>query len=392
MPSHENQYWIAKQELTNLIRQLQAMQYVVLGPQVDGDAIVLGPVEDIQDLPRGVVNTQQPGKYRLGHNAGGNYFEFNVGPQSWKQFLFPPTATIANAKLSDKGWEFSLPNDPQPKFACLGVRACELAALAIQDRVFLGGEYVDPLYKQRRQSLFLIAVNCSVAAETCFCTSMNSGPKCTSGFDLALTELDEGFVIEIGSQAGSNVLQQLESRTATAKQGQQALRMQQRAAEQITKHMQSAGIRDLLMNNLEHPHWDEVASRCLSCANCTMVCPTCFCSSVKDVADLSGEQVARQREWDSCFNLAFSYTAGGTVRNDRRSRFRQWLTHKLATWHDQFDSSGCVGCGRCITWCPVGIDLTEEVEALRQAPLSNRKLPIAEPSKTVCVVSREAKP
>jgi ferredoxin len=99
-----------------------------------------------------------------------------------------------------------------------------------------------------------------------------------------------------------------------------------------------------------------------------MVCPTCFCASVQETTDLSGEQVDRRRQWDSCFNFDFSYLNGGVVRDQVRSRYRQWLTHKLATWWDQFGLSGCVGCGRCITWCPVGIDLTQEVAALREQP------------------------
>jgi ferredoxin len=137
------------------------------------------------------------------------------------------------------------------------------------------------------------------------------------------------------------------------------------AVDQITRRLDTEGIRDLLLSNLEHPRWSEVASRCLSCTNCTMVCPTCFCSSVKEVADLQGDHVQRRRQWDSCFNADFSYMNGGLVRNQISSRYRQWLTHKLASWIDQFDTSGCVGCGRCITWCPVGIDLTEEVAAIR---------------------------
>lgn len=121
-----------------------------------------------------------------------------------------------------------------------------------------------------------------------------------------------------------------------------------------------------------------------------MVCPTCFCSSVHDVADLSGDNVERIRQWDSCFNLDFSYTKGGTVRDNTRSRYRQWLTHKLASWQDQFDSLGCVGCGRCITWCPVGIDLTEEVQAIRVKPTSKRTLSTpVEPAIATCVVKDE---
>ena len=120
--------------------------------------------------------------------------------------------------------------------------------------------------------------------------------------------------------------------------------------------------RKLLLRNLEHPRWDEVAARCLTCANCTMVCPTCFCTTVEDVH--RPRRATRRARAPLGFLLHawnFPTLHGGSVRGSAKSRYRQWMTHKLATWIDQFGTSGCVGCGRCITWCPVGIDITEEV-------------------------------
>jgi ferredoxin len=194
---------------------------------------------------------------------------------------------------------------------------------------------------------------------------MKTGPRVSDGFDLALTELPSGFVVEIGSDLGAEIVAELPTQDVEDETLGQAAAARQQAVDQITRRMDTEGIRDLLLGNLEHPRWEEVATRCLSCTNCTMVCPTCFCSSVNEVTDLQGDHVERQRQWDSCFNFDFSYMNGGVVRNQIRSRYRQWLTHKLASWIDQFGTSGCVGCGRCITWCPVGIDLTEEVAAIR---------------------------
>ena len=282
-----------------------------------------------------------------------------------------------------------VPEESPPKYAFLGVRACELKSIGIQDRVLIEGAYVDQVYRERRASVFLIAVQCTQAASTCFCTSMDTGPRSTSGFDLALTEIDDGFEVESASEQGSAVLNKLDHQPATLTQTRLAAAQRKRAVDQIRRRMDTDGIRDLLMNNLEHPRWDRVAERCLSCANCTMVCPTCFCSTVAEVTDLQGEHVERERTWDSCFNQDFSYIAGGPVRNNTRSRYRQWLTHKLASWHDQFDSSGCVGCGRCIAWCPVGIDLTEEVALIRSEPNDKRTLPVIQPSEAkVCRVPR----
>jgi formate hydrogenlyase subunit 6/NADH:ubiquinone oxidoreductase subunit I len=132
------------------------------------------------------------------------------------------------------------------------------------------------------------------------------------------------------------------------------------------RSLDTVGLKDLLYSSADSPVWDDVAQRCLACGNCTAVCPTCFCTTVEDVSDLTGDHVQRDRVWDSCFNADFSYLHGGSVRESTRSRYRQWMTHKLGSWHDQFGMSGCVGCGRCVTWCPAAIDITEEAAALRR--------------------------
>jgi ferredoxin len=194
--------------------------------------------------------------------------------------------------------------------------------------------------------------------------------------------MNRHFVVEIGSEKGAElmskvewapaVLQEVEESRVVSKQLEE--RMNARAKEASPapdvpreRFLDTTDIHNLLLNNLEHPRWAEVAERCLACANCTLVCPTCFCASVEEVSDLSGDNVRRERAWDSCFTMEHSYTNTGTVRKTTASRYRQWLTHKLATWIDQFGTSGCVGCGRCITWCPVAIDLTEEVAAIRDS-------------------------
>jgi formate hydrogenlyase subunit 6/NADH:ubiquinone oxidoreductase subunit I len=354
-------------QFDRLFQVLHSRGYEIIGPTIDQEAIVYDRLTSIDDLPRGWTDIQEPGKYRLQARDDEALFGYNVGPQSWKKNLFPPVSTLSVAELTDDGWQFNENDDPPPKYAFLGVRACELAALEIQDKVFVGGPYVDPQYQNRRTQALVIAVNCTQAASTCFCTSMNTGPRCRQGFDLALTELENGFLVEVATAAGEDILQELESEQVSDAQEAEAAAAQQRAVDQIEREFDTTDIRDLLLSNLEHPQWNDVAERCLSCTNCTMVCPTCFCSSVEEVSDLSGEHVERQRVWDSCFNVDFSYMNGGLVRNNVRSRYRQWLTHKLASWIDQFGTSGCVGCGRCITWCPVGIDLTEEVTAIRKS-------------------------
>jgi ferredoxin len=363
---HDAARFLAKRDFQQLLDVLVARGYRVIGPRVAEGAIIYDDIARVDELPQGWTDDQAPGHYRLERRSDEAWFGFAVGPHSWKRYLFPPQAIVARAEAAARGWTFADVADDSMPLAFIGVRACELAAIAVQDRVFLESAYVDPIYQARRRSAFIIAVNCSEPASTCFCTSMDTGPTCRAGFDLALTELDDGFEVSVGSDAGAELLAALPERAATDEERQLAAASRVAAAQKITKRMETKEIRDLLLSNLDHARWDDVAERCLSCTNCTMVCPTCFCTSVDDVPDLDAQRVDRERKWDSCFNFEFSHVVGGSVRNTIRSRYRQWLTHKLASWIDQFGTSGCVGCGRCITWCPVGIDLTEEVAAIRE--------------------------
>jgi len=362
---------LAVDALAALMRELEDRGYRVVGPTVRDQAIVYDDIASLADLPQGWTDEQDGGRYRLVRRGDDALFGYAVGPQSWKKFLYPPVLRLWETAYQGERVSVVPAEPPAERFAFIGVRACELHAIAIQDRVLLGGPHVDPHYHARREGAFIVAVNCSVAGGTCFCVSMKTGPKAEAGFDLALTEVVvEGtrlFVAEAGSDSGRDVLSRLPRRPATAEELAAAETAVSRAAAAMGRQMRSDDLRELLMRNLEHPQWDDVAERCLTCGNCTMVCPTCFCTSVEDSSDLAGGGASRTRRWDSCFTLDFSYIHGGSVRASARSRYRQWMTHKLATWIDQFGSSGCVGCGRCITWCPVGIDITQEVRAIREA-------------------------
>jgi ferredoxin len=357
-----------KPDLQGLLDHLRADGYRVIGPTVSQAAVVYAEVGSVGDLPIGWTDDQEAGRYRIKQTGSGNYFDYVVGPHSLKNYLFPPRCTVLESVRANDTWRMRTPEPPPERLAFLGLRACDLHALAVQDRVFLGGPFVDSHYQARREDLFLVAVNCARSAATCFCASMDTGPAVTSGYDLVLTELPGHFALEVGTEPGGRVLADLKWRPCRTAEVAEARQVPRRAAQQQRRRLDPGGVHDLLLHNLEHARWDEVAARCLSCGNCTMVCPTCFCSSIREVSDLGGERVQRERLWDSCFNDEHSYMNSGTIRKSTKARYRQWLTHKLATWIDQFGTSGCVGCGRCITWCPVGIDLTEEVAAIRGGP------------------------
>jgi sulfhydrogenase subunit beta (sulfur reductase) len=361
---------VEREHLEQLLQALVSRGYEVVGPTLREGAIVYDHLTSTEDLPAGWTDEQSGGTYRLQRRQDQSLFGYAVGPHSWKKFLFPPLQRLWQAARNGKGLRILPAEEPAtPNYAFFGVRACELSAIAIQDKVYLEGQFVDPGYKARSENLFVVAVNCAQAGGTCFCASMNTGPKAASGFDLALTELLQNgrhcFLVEVGSLLGAEVLAAVPHQPATDADQQQAARLLDHTTHHMGRQLDTLGIKELLYRNYEHPRWDDVAERCLTCANCTIVCPTCFCTTVEDVTDLTGEHAERWRRWDSCFTVDFSYIHGGSVRASPRSRYRQWMTHKLATWIDQFGVSGCVGCGRCITWCPVGIDITVEADAIR---------------------------
>jgi ferredoxin len=353
--------------LDDLLRALAAHGFRSIGPRVRDGAIVYDDIESSADLPIGWTDEQEAGRYRLERRDDEARFGYAVGPHSWKQFLLPARIQLWRARKRDDSFVVEQDEPDGTPLALIGVRACELHGIAVQDKVLLGGTYADHDYAARRKDAFIVAVNCFEPAATCFCTSMETGPKAEAGYDLALTEILDGehrLLVEVGTPRGAEVLAEVPTRPAEPADLQAAGAAIDGAAERMGRHVDTTDIRDMLAGNLEHDRWNEVASRCLTCGNCTLVCPTCFCTTVEDHTDLAGN-AERTREWDSCFSVDYSHIHGGSIRPSGRSRYRQWLTHKFGTWYDQFGSSGCVGCGRCIAWCPVGIDVTEELAAIR---------------------------
>jgi sulfhydrogenase subunit beta (sulfur reductase) len=362
---------LSRAGLDETLLALAERGYRVVGPTVRDQAIIYDDIATTEDLPVGWTDEHEGGHYRLHRRADAALFGYVVGPHSWMRFLHPPVQRLWRAERTEGGLEIRPEPGPDRPFAFIGVRPCDIQAIAVQDRVFLEGSYVDPHYRARREGAFILAVNCGQAGGTCFCVSMSTGPKAERGFDLALTELDPDgdhrFLIEIGSERGAQLLAEVPHRDASEQDRATARAVVERTAASMGREMPDVDMQDLLMRNLEHPRWNDVAGRCLTCGNCTMVCPTCFCTNTEEDLDLTGETAGRTRKWTSCYTLDFSYIHGGAVRSTAKSRYRQWMTHKLATWYDQFGTSGCVGCGRCITWCPVGIDITEEVRAIRDS-------------------------
>jgi ferredoxin len=351
-------------DFQRLLDAVQARGYRITGPTVRDGAVVWETIRQVSELPIGWRDHQEPGRYRLEQTGSHQIFGVVHGPQSLKPFAFRPREPLLQIERTQGGFA-ARPILPQAeKVAVVGARACDLAGLAIQDRIFLAGTYPDTYYGARRDGLFVIAVNCTRALPTCFCSSMDAGPRAKTGFDLALTEVEDQFVVEAGSEAGSELLSNLALSPAPHDAIGEATRRVDACARSQVRRLDCTRLPQALYDAHEHPRWDDVAARCLACTNCTMVCPTCFCHAVEETPDLTGGQTEHARLWDSCFTQEHGYIHGKNIRPTLKDRYRMWLTHKLASWMDQFGMSGCVGCGRCITWCPVGIDLTEELPAL----------------------------
>ena len=376
--------------LQTLLDVLVTSGYEVLAPNVVDGVVAIRPTTSVDQLPWGWSDDQQPGAYRLRRVERDERFGYAVGAQSWKPLLHRPrvqTLSITQkprvgAASGDEADEVRVDvvrNDPH-KRAFLGVRPCELAAIGRHDTVLRDGEHPDREYGAARSGTLIIAVDCTRPAATCFCASMGTGPLVTEdspAHDLRITEIvarpDQGdapirYRLAAASAAGRLVVDAVRAqnpgRPADAGDEADVADAADTAVASMVRHVTTDGLPEMMLESYAATRWESIAERCLACGNCTSVCPTCFCTKLLDVTDLSGAGAERWREWDTCYSSEFSRLGGDVVRTSVSSRYRQWLVHKLGTWHDQFGESGCVGCGRCITWCPVGIDLTEELPLL----------------------------
>jgi len=375
--------FLEPEHFDDVIQILRRRGYRTIGPTRRDGAIVYDEIESAKDLPVGWTDEQSPGRYRVRPRGDHALFAYASAAHAWKRFLHPPNLQLWRAQRTNGHVELVADSAPPPRYAFVGVRACDLEAIRRLDQVMMDGPYVDHVYRALRRDAFLVAVNCCDPSGTCFCVSMGTGPRVTGLADLVLTEMVGAgrhfLTLAAGTASGQEVLDELGRRAATDEECRLADASVEAAAQNMGRSLAVDGLREALANSPEHPRWEHVSKRCLTCGSCTLSCPTCFCSTVEDVTALRGDATERRRLWDTCFSVEFSYLHGGSVRLSPRSRYRQWLTHKFSTWHDQFGVGGCVGCGRCITWCPVGIDITEEASVIRQAvPLPGSTGPMTE--------------
>ncbi len=370
---------VEAKDFDRLLHAIRRHGYDVKGPVLRDGAIVYDDLGSADEMPIGWIDAPEPARYRLKRRDDRSLFGYTVGPTPWKNLLHPPRTRLWHAEREQGGFQIRTETEQAAPLALVGVRACDLAALSLLDQVLLAGPYADPVYAARRSRALIVAVNCTRAAATCFCAAMGTGPSVGQGADLVITELlqsrEDRLIVAVHTERGAEIMADVASAEASDGDRAQVKTIMERTRREAgPNRVDMKGLRELLLNSLDSVCWEDAGARCLTCGNCTNVCPTCFCTSVQDSTDVQGARAERTRLSDSCFTMAYSYATGGSVRYTPAARYRQWLMHKFATWTDQFGSPGCVGCGRCLTWCPVGIDVTEVIGRIRRSSQGRKEV------------------
>jgi len=333
--------------------------YDVIAPVKQEWAVNLAKIDSSADLALGWKSDEHPGRYRLRRAATG--LEGARPMTSPKWFTHRPIETLSNARRDENGdWQYETPMAPTVKQAFFGVRACDVSGMLVMDRTF-NRQFHDAQYDAARRNNIIIGISCFDPGNNCFCSTFNTGPELKDGFDIGLSDFNDKYLIEVATDAGAKIIAGVDVKPA----GRRLLEIKEERTAAARRRMARAfdlqKAVKVLNANYDHPYWQEPSARCLSCANCINVCPTCYCYQIDDKSNLAQTETSRERRWDACQNLEFAAVHGGNFRPKRVDRIRQWCNHKLNWTIEQYGCAGCVGCGRCITWCPTAIDITEPV-------------------------------
>lgn len=263
-----------------------------------------------------------------------------------KEFLFPLRELVAVFPVSVE------PERVEP-FAVFGFKACDIRSIAILDQVFLEGEFEDSFYVARRENMFIIASDCVQPGESCFCSVLDGKPYAESGFDLNVSPVADGFVVQAGSAQGRSFLSTQASLfgdvpdALLAERDKRRADVQRRLEEINAGHALDGPVKDIVEGRYESDVFDEQAHTCVECQACTRVCPTCHCFYLYDTEQ--EDYFAKMKMWDSCMRVGYAEVAGGA--NPRKvlgDRLRHRFMHKFAYFLERYGVDMCVGCGRCV--------------------------------------------
>ncbi|MBS3947020.1 MAG: 4Fe-4S dicluster domain-containing protein [Dethiobacter sp.] len=321
-----------KDKLADFIATLPGKK--VYGPKKSGETLKYAPVTGAADLCLTAANTTVPPK----------------------SVVFPQTETLLRFELGTT--DIKTPGQ-ESETVLLGVRPCDARAMTIVDNVFSWG-VEDPYYLERRAKITLVGLACLEPCANCFCTSVGGGPASKEGLDVLMTDLGDSYLLDVLTEKGENLCQSASGLliNATGEDQEAAEKLHEKAASQISRHTDPAGIPAKLPHLWESLLWDTVSASCLGCGICTYLCPTCHCFDMQD--ETEGSESRRCRTWDSCMFSEYTLHASGhNPRPTRRERTRNRINHKYSYFVDKFNVIACVGCGRCINLCPVNIDLLD---------------------------------
>ena len=336
-------YILKKSDLAGFVESL-AGEREVLGPVVDGDQRFKFAAADPQEFRLDFQNTYLSPKDL--------FF-----PQSEKMFEFSAQRGEEGAFILQE-----IQGKPRPKLV-FGLRPCDAKAFFVLDKIFQNDQYTDPYWMDKRQAAVLIGLGCNQPCPTCFCTSVGAGPFHEQGLDALAFDLGDKLLLKTLTPKGEEVLKKAQGLSpADTKDQAQGQEIKKQAEAAIKSRVETDQIdKRTVLELFEAPHWEVVQERCLNCGVCTFVCPTCHCFDIQD--EVHGQTGVRLRNWDYCMSWLFTmHGSGHNPRATKKERVRQRFMHKFKYIPLKRDGEiGCVGCGRCVTLCPVNIDVRDVV-------------------------------
>lgn len=285
--------------------------------------------------------------------------------RSAKDFFFPQTENLADFKMEGKKIEVIDVREESEDFVIFGVRACDARSFTILDKVFLS-EPVDSYYKNRRDHGTVVTMACTKPAETCFCGTFGIDPTEPEG-DAACWSDGESIFFKANNEKGQAFIDSVASLLEdgdTAKLDEVKAKTKEILGKLPLANLSTDAFGgDTLMEHFNSEKWAELSESCLGCGTCTFVCPTCQCYDIRDFD--TGHGIKRFRCWDSCMYSEFTKMAHGNIRNSQLERFRQRFMHKLVYFPSNNNGEfGCVGCGRCLSKCPISMNIVKVMKAL----------------------------
>ncbi len=339
-------YKFAKDKLAEVIGALEG--YQVFAPMAVDDVVRFKPVED-------------PAEVSLDfHNS-------NVPP---KELMFPQTETLFKYRVGSTDIEPEVPEESAKRLV-FGIRPCDAMAYTIVDHLY-SWDFPDPYYQKRRESTVLFGLACAEPMSSCFCPSLGGGPASEKGLDALMFDLGDTFYVKTITDSGEEAAKAMGLEAASETEVKAAQAQEAEALAGIKRSIDTEGIPEKLPALYDHPFWEQFSDRCLSCGICTFLCPTCHCFDIQD--EVEAFDGRRARMWDTCMFAEYTaHTSGHNPRPTRKERTRNRISHKYSYFPEKFDVIACVGCGRCIYFCPVNIDILDILEKSKQAPVKEEK-------------------